>query len=234
MAPTGGVGEGDSVAIRRCNPAIARARSRYAGVPHPLASTPRPLALRRQSVHGFTLIELLVVISIIALLIGILLPTLSVVRQRARQAVCMSNLRQTGIAVESYRGQFKELFPLARYMPPPFPSLFNDPSLPKALSAYMGDEVGRIYQCPGDNTVYKLPVAPEIGISYIYNNSLGGRTMEDLWMVKHFNMTISEIPVAYDCDGNTFTLDGGAEVTVPFFHLNRNLLFADGHVGGFE
>ncbi len=51
---------------------------------------------------GFTLIELLVVVSVIALLIGILLPALEHVRESARHAVCMSNQHQLGIALFSY------------------------------------------------------------------------------------------------------------------------------------
>ncbi len=51
--------------------------------------------------HGFTLIELLVVVSIVALLIALLLPAISVAQEQARRAVCLSNLHHWGVAFVS-------------------------------------------------------------------------------------------------------------------------------------
>jgi prepilin-type N-terminal cleavage/methylation domain-containing protein/prepilin-type processing-associated H-X9-DG protein len=65
-----------------------------------------------RSGEGFTLIELLVVISIIALLVGILLPALGAARRSALAIQSVSNLRQVGIAIAAYNADRKGFFPI--------------------------------------------------------------------------------------------------------------------------
>ena len=202
--------------------------------------TPRP------DPRGFTLIELLVVISIIAVLIGILLPVLAAARRAATQSACLSNLRQIGVAVEAYRNDYKEIYPDARYMPPPFATgLPGTPSFPVAMRDHLqGPKEADVYECPGDEVVAPLieqtqaaapATPPEYGISYTYNTSLGGRTIDTTWFAARIGFNASEIPVVYDFDNQAAALlQSGDTIAIPRFHLSRNLLFADGHAGAFE
>jgi prepilin-type processing-associated H-X9-DG protein len=180
----------------------------------------------------------MVVIAIIAALIGIAVPSLTVVRQRATKTACMSNLRQIGLAIDSYRADFRNVYPMARYIPSPFFSGDTDPSLPTLLEPYLptsgaggggGDGGGSrsVYLCGGDNGY----VHARCGTSYMYRVGIAGQTIEEFFPVKHWGLAVSEVPIANDFDGGTFDLEDGQVLNVPYFHDLRNLLFADGHVG---
>ncbi len=65
----------------------------------------------RHHSHGFTLIELLVVVAIIALLVSVLLPSLSKAREQAKSAACRAALRGLGLAQQNYQIDQKDFIP---------------------------------------------------------------------------------------------------------------------------
>ena len=64
-----------------------------------------------QRKKAFTLIELLVVIAIIALLLSILMPSLQLVKSKARMLICMSNVRQVTMACVTYATDYDGFYP---------------------------------------------------------------------------------------------------------------------------
>lgn len=68
---------------------------------------------RGSSPAGFTLIELLVAMTLVSILIALLLPAVQSAREAARRIQCQSNLRQIGLAVQSYAGDFGVIPPQA-------------------------------------------------------------------------------------------------------------------------
>ncbi|MCM8759304.1 MAG: DUF1559 domain-containing protein [Candidatus Omnitrophica bacterium] len=118
-----------------------------------------------RNLRGFTLIELLVVIAIIAILAAMLLPALSKAREKARQSVCMSNLKQIGLAFLMYVHDNYEYMPSNAYWPNPISPYWTD-----VLLQYHKNR--NVYRCPSvsakdTSTWYGY------GCDYGYNAYLG-------------------------------------------------------------
>lgn len=118
-----------------------------------------PVSSARQ---GFTLIELLVVIAIIAILVGLLLPAVQKVREAAANTECLNNLKQLGIAFNSYNNEREGLPPGGRNAPDGDPCCRGEDndrgqwSWAYHLLPYM--EQNAIYNAPNHNTVYQSVV----------------------------------------------------------------------------
>jgi prepilin-type N-terminal cleavage/methylation domain-containing protein/prepilin-type processing-associated H-X9-DG protein len=101
--------------------------------------------MRRRCRAGFTLIELLVVIAVIAILAAILFPSFARAREKARQTVCLSNLKQIGLATAMYAQDWDDVLPPANQV-----YRFGEPN---ALPNYLGSIVPytrsrAIFVCP--------------------------------------------------------------------------------------
>lgn len=138
---------------------------------------------------GFTLIELLVVISIIALLIAILLPSLSAAREQANRIRCASNLRQIMISLSLYDNDFQAVPP----------GKYNQPNSFRSGAYALKFDYGvslDLVECPNSNTDEtgirfdweNVNDPSDLGdLTYIYVGGPGGHPRYPKWNGWHIN-----------------------------------------------
>jgi len=136
-----------------------------------------------QRPRGFTLIELLVVIAVIAILAAILFPVFASAREKARQIVCESNLKQIGTAVLLYTEDYDEHLPPASYNDPAAATPSSTPSawmyfvdsyiksgIAQSASGNPGQAVS-VYTCP-DDSVTDVSSPPTPSHDYTANSNI--------------------------------------------------------------
>ena len=162
----------------------------------------------RRPLHGFTLIELLVVIGIVALLISILLPTLSMARQAGRSTACLSNVRQVGTLINVYLVNSDGIMPTMTNRE------FTSQALPVMDTVLIRPgESNAILECPADET----GVFAQSGSSYFWNFTVNGQRVERLMSIVGGSQP-ERVPLAADKEG-----------WHPNLRDKVNVLYADGH-----
>jgi prepilin-type N-terminal cleavage/methylation domain len=148
---------------------------------HVLPSRPR-----RHGAGAFTLIELLVVIAIIAILAAILFPVFAQAREKARQASCLSNFKQTALGILQYTQDWDEAFPAGTlphggqwrdgyigWQMPCTDGQFDCLAWGNSIQPYVKST--EIYRCPStiyDWNPYGYAENTKPGSSYTYNGLL--------------------------------------------------------------
>ncbi len=167
----------------------------------------------RSARAGFTLIELMVVIAIIAIIASLLLPGFAKSKEQARSSKCLSNLKQIGLAIQTYVTDNDSLMPVLFDRPVGMFPIGN--SMDVVLLKHAGDNK-QVFKCPSDGQNIFL----QTGSSYGWNVFLNGQPADAL-KVLGLSLQDPEIPVFFDKEKFHATLGADKDV---------NYLYADGHI----
>lgn len=110
---------------------------------------------------AFTLIEVLVVVAIIALLIAVLLPSLTAAREQGKRAACAGQMHHLALGLHSYASEHRGHYPYGLSFPStPFGPPFSGPFNPQ--TQFTTPNSGRIFEgYPAYIALYKLKQVPE-------------------------------------------------------------------------
>ena len=114
---------------------------------------------------GFTLVDLLVSIGVISVLVGILLPSLSMVRETTRKVVCSSNIRQIGLGLAMYAEDYRGALPATSFILPKGSDqdAVPPPQLQNVLMARLGQVAG---DWDGLGHLFELDYLDQFGVFY--------------------------------------------------------------------
>jgi prepilin-type N-terminal cleavage/methylation domain-containing protein/prepilin-type processing-associated H-X9-DG protein len=150
-------------------------------------------ASKMRTRKGFTLIELLVVIAIIAILAAILFPVFAKAREKARQATCLSNQKQIGLAFMQYVQDYDETYPVSSTLGYAG-GFWNNPM----LTPYVKSQ--QVFRCPSQASVDRGWGGIWTETAYNYNDAIGHCQDAGSWAWGQISpVTLAEIKAPASC-----------------------------------